>query len=217
MLATCSTKLGDDAGYTYAQDKFLTYYPSKDLWADAIRRVESKPGFPDRLRLDVLRLRRATGTFEGANAYMAMAQLAISMLLTSFIIWPCPGSWPMKKTLRAKQSSKGRTSSTCAGSPAAITVSVPAVAPGTPPIGHCFDAGLISCTNSVHANLSGKLAGIAAALPGVSSCDTTMPDGTSGADGYGEAVWASLTDGTRQLTARTIEHDSALRTCMEDS
>jgi len=81
MLATCSTKLGDDAGYTYAQDKFLTYYPSKELWADAIRRVESKPGFPDRLRLDVLRLRRATGTFEGTNAYSAMTQLAMTAAL----------------------------------------------------------------------------------------------------------------------------------------
>jgi len=81
MLATCSTKLGDDAGYTYAQDKVLTYYPSKELWADAIRRVESKPGFPDRLRLDVLRLRRATGTFEGTNAYSAMAQLAMTAAL----------------------------------------------------------------------------------------------------------------------------------------
>ena len=77
MLATCSTKLGDDAGYTYAQDKFLTYYPSKELWADAIRRVESKPGFSDRLRLDVLRLRRATNTFEGSTAYVAMTQLAM--------------------------------------------------------------------------------------------------------------------------------------------
>jgi len=81
MLATCSTKLGDDAGYTYAQDKVLTYYPSKELWADAIRRVESKPGFPDRLRLDVLRLRRATGTFEGTNAYSAMTQLAMTAAL----------------------------------------------------------------------------------------------------------------------------------------
>jgi hypothetical protein len=81
MLATCSTKLGDDAGYTYAQDKFLLYYPSKELWADAIRRVESKPGFSDRLRLDVLRLRRATGTFEGTPAYSAMTQLAMTAAL----------------------------------------------------------------------------------------------------------------------------------------
>jgi len=81
MLATCSSKLGDDAGYTYAQDKFLTYYPSKELWADAIRRLESKPAFSDRLRLDVLRLRRATGTFEGTAAYSAMTQLAMQAAL----------------------------------------------------------------------------------------------------------------------------------------
>jgi tetratricopeptide (TPR) repeat protein len=57
------------AGYGYALDKILAYYPAKELWVDAIRRVETKPGFSDRLRLDVLRLRRATGTFEGAPAY----------------------------------------------------------------------------------------------------------------------------------------------------
>ncbi len=81
MLATCSTKLGDDAGYVYALDKFLAYYPTKDTWADAIRRVESKPGFSDRLRLDVLRLRHATGTFSGTTAYAAMTQLAMAAAL----------------------------------------------------------------------------------------------------------------------------------------
>ena len=77
MLAACYTKLNDAAGYSYALDKFLLYYPAKEYWADAIRRLESKPGFSDRLRLDVLRLRRATGTFEGTPAYAAMTQLAM--------------------------------------------------------------------------------------------------------------------------------------------
>ena len=81
MLATCYTKLNDPAGYSYALDKILAYYPTKDLWADAIRRVESKPGFSDRLRLDVLRLRRATGTFDGTPAYAAMTQLSMQAAL----------------------------------------------------------------------------------------------------------------------------------------
>lgn len=81
MLATCYTKLNDNAGYAYALDKLLAYYPTKELWADAIRRVESRPGFSDRLRLDVLRLRRATGTFSGTPAYAAMTQLAMAAAL----------------------------------------------------------------------------------------------------------------------------------------
>jgi tetratricopeptide (TPR) repeat protein len=81
MLATCYAKLGDNAGYAYALDKLLAHYPTKELWADAIHRVETRPGFSDRLRLDVLRLRRATGTFSGTPAYAAMTHLAMTAAL----------------------------------------------------------------------------------------------------------------------------------------
>ena len=81
MLASCYTKLNDDAGYAYALNQFLTHYPTKEYWADAIRRVEGKPGFSERLLLDVLRLRRATGTLSGTPAYSTMAQLAMKAAL----------------------------------------------------------------------------------------------------------------------------------------
>ena len=81
MLANCYTKLGDDAGYAYALDQIVTYYPTKEHWGEVIRRVESKPGFSDRLLLDVLRLRRATGTLSGTPAYATMAQLAMKAAL----------------------------------------------------------------------------------------------------------------------------------------
>src|SRR5262249_43169972 len=53
------------------------YYPKKEYWADAIRRVQGKPGFPDSLQLDVLRLQEATGGLAEAAQYTAMAQLAL--------------------------------------------------------------------------------------------------------------------------------------------
>ena len=77
-LASCYVKLKDDAGYVSALEKLLAYYPSKDYWADAIRRVEARPGFSDRLRLDALRLRHATGTLNGTAQYTAMMQLALN-------------------------------------------------------------------------------------------------------------------------------------------
>ncbi len=77
ILASCYAKLNDDAGYTFALEKLLAYYPKKEYWADAIRRVESKPAFPESLALDVLRLREATGNLTGAQQHMAMAQLAL--------------------------------------------------------------------------------------------------------------------------------------------
>jgi tetratricopeptide (TPR) repeat protein len=78
MLASCYTKQGDDAGFAYTLDKFLAYYPTQEYWAEAIRRVERKPGFSERNTLDVLRLQRATGTFGGTDAYVAMTQRSMT-------------------------------------------------------------------------------------------------------------------------------------------
>jgi len=77
LLASCYVKLNDGAGYVLVLDKLLTYYPNREYWAEAIRRVESRPGFPEALRLDALRLQEATGTLASAAQYMAMAQLAL--------------------------------------------------------------------------------------------------------------------------------------------
>ncbi len=55
----------------------MAYYPKREYWADLLRRIESKPGFSNRLTLDVLRLRLATKTLDSANDYSEMAQLAL--------------------------------------------------------------------------------------------------------------------------------------------
>ena len=81
LLANCYTKLGDNAGYVYALEALLTFYPKKEYWADAIRRVEAKPGFADRLALDALRLRQATGVLSAGADYAAMAELALAAAL----------------------------------------------------------------------------------------------------------------------------------------
>jgi hypothetical protein len=81
LLANCYTKLGDNAGYVYALEALLTFYPKKEYWADAIRRVEAKPGFADRLVLDALRLRQATGVLSAGADYAAMAELALAAAL----------------------------------------------------------------------------------------------------------------------------------------
>lgn len=77
LLASSYVKLNDNAGYVAALEKLLAHYPKKEYWADAIRRVETKPGFAEALLLDVLRLQAATGSLSTAAQYMAMAQLAL--------------------------------------------------------------------------------------------------------------------------------------------
>ena len=78
LLANSYTKLGDNAGYVYALEALLAFYPKKEYWADAIRRVETKPGFADRLALDALRLRQATGVLGAGADYSVMVELALA-------------------------------------------------------------------------------------------------------------------------------------------
>ena len=83
LLANCYLKQKDNAGYATALEKLVTYYPKKDYWLDLINRIQRKPGYSERLSLDVYRLRLATGNLTAANDYMEMAQLAIASGLSA--------------------------------------------------------------------------------------------------------------------------------------
>ena len=78
MLANCYLKQKDNAGYASALEKLVTYYPKKDYWVDLINRIQRKPGYADRLALDVYRLKLATGNLTTSNDYLEMAQLALA-------------------------------------------------------------------------------------------------------------------------------------------
>ena len=77
MLAASYAKLGDDAGYLDTLQKLLIHHPKKEYWVDALARVQNKPGFSDRLELDMYRLRMAAGTLDSADQYVEMAQMAL--------------------------------------------------------------------------------------------------------------------------------------------
>jgi len=77
ILARCYLAQKDNAGYVAAIEKLVIYYPKASYWTDLLARVQKKPGFSDRLGLDVYRLRLATGNLKDANDYMEMAQLAV--------------------------------------------------------------------------------------------------------------------------------------------
>jgi hypothetical protein len=78
-LAASHAKLGDDAGYLSTLEKLLVHHPKPEYWTDALDRVQRKPDFSDRLRLDLYRLRLATSTLEDADQYVEMAQLALEV------------------------------------------------------------------------------------------------------------------------------------------
>ena len=77
FLASCYLKMNDNSGYVQALEKLVAYHPKKSYWADLISRMQRKPGFSDRLELDVLRLQLATGNLSKPADFMEMAQLAL--------------------------------------------------------------------------------------------------------------------------------------------
>jgi len=83
MLAASYAKLGDEKGYLNTLEKLLVSRPKKEYWADILARLPNKPGFSERLTLDVYRLKLATGTLDEPDQYMEMAQLALQASLPS--------------------------------------------------------------------------------------------------------------------------------------
>jgi hypothetical protein len=77
LLAASQLKLGDETGYANTLEKLLVHHPKKEYWADRLSRIQSKPGFADRLVLDVYRLQLATETLDEPAQYVEMAQLAL--------------------------------------------------------------------------------------------------------------------------------------------
>ena len=77
ILANCYLRQKDTAGYVNAIEKLVIYYPKKEYWTDLLSRVQKKPGFSDRLGVNVYRLRLATGNLSSTNDYLEMAQLAL--------------------------------------------------------------------------------------------------------------------------------------------
>lgn len=77
LLASSYQKLGDDAGYAATLERLLVHHPKKTYWVDLLARVEDKPGFSQRLGLDVYRLLQATDNLSETTQYVEMAQLAL--------------------------------------------------------------------------------------------------------------------------------------------
>ena len=77
LLANSYLRQKNTSGYIATIEKLLNYHPKKSLWADVISRLQRKPGFSDRLALDVYRMQLATGNLTATNDFMEMSQLAL--------------------------------------------------------------------------------------------------------------------------------------------
>jgi tetratricopeptide (TPR) repeat protein len=77
LLANVASRSTDKAAYVAAMEKLVSHYPKRDYWADLLNRLQGRPGFSDRLSLDLYRLKLALGLVKTKADYMEMAQLAL--------------------------------------------------------------------------------------------------------------------------------------------
>jgi hypothetical protein len=77
LLANAYLQQRDNAGYARAMEKLVTYHPKRDYWLNLVHGIATRPGFSERLVLDVARLKIETGTMRTANEYLEAAQLSL--------------------------------------------------------------------------------------------------------------------------------------------
>jgi len=77
LLANIQLKKGDKAGYVSSIEKLAASYPKMSYWTDLLNRVTTKPGYSNRLTVDVYRLKMANNLLKKPSEYVEMAQLLI--------------------------------------------------------------------------------------------------------------------------------------------
>ncbi|MGZ8340884.1 MAG: tetratricopeptide repeat protein [Telluria sp.] len=77
MLSSIQNKSGDKAGYINTVEKLAAHYPKESYWLILLNRISGKPGFSQRLSVDVLRLRMHHNMLKKPADYMELSQLVL--------------------------------------------------------------------------------------------------------------------------------------------
>ncbi|MDP1693597.1 MAG: hypothetical protein Q8L49_16900 [Burkholderiaceae bacterium] len=76
-MADAARRLGNNGAYSHALNSLVLNYAKKDYWNAHLASLQRKPGFADRLGLDVMRLKLANGLITKTDDFMEMTQLAL--------------------------------------------------------------------------------------------------------------------------------------------
>ena len=76
-LADAARRTNSAGVYSATLEKLVLYYAKKDYWSAHLASIQRKPGFSDRLGLDVQRLKLANGLITKPDEFMELAQLAL--------------------------------------------------------------------------------------------------------------------------------------------
>ncbi|MFL6706581.1 MAG: tetratricopeptide repeat protein [Massilia sp.] len=77
LLANIQLKKGDKEGYVNTIEKLAASYPKVSYWTDLLNRVVTKPGYSNRLSVDVYRLKLANNLLKKPSEFVEMAQLVL--------------------------------------------------------------------------------------------------------------------------------------------
>ena len=77
LLANSCSQIKDAACYGKAMEMLVAHYPKRDYWLSVIYSIATRPGFSERLALDVARIKIETGTMRSADEFLDAAQLAL--------------------------------------------------------------------------------------------------------------------------------------------
>jgi hypothetical protein len=77
LLANAYLQSKDNGGYGRTIEKLVAHYPKRDYWQNAVYNVVTRPGFNERLQIDVARLKLDLGLLQKADEYLEFAQLSL--------------------------------------------------------------------------------------------------------------------------------------------
>jgi hypothetical protein len=77
LLANSCAQIKDAACYGKAMEMLVAHYPKRDYWLSVIYGIATRPGFSERLALDLARIKIETGTMRSADEFLDAAQLAL--------------------------------------------------------------------------------------------------------------------------------------------
>ena len=77
FYANAALKQKDMAGYSSALEKMVSYYNKKEYWVNLLNNIERKPGYSERLKLDLYRLKIALGQVTKTSDFMDSSLMAI--------------------------------------------------------------------------------------------------------------------------------------------
>jgi hypothetical protein len=77
LLANIYSQQKDTAGYAKAMEKLVAYYPKREYWQSVLYGITARPGYSDRLAIEVARLKLETGTMRTVEEYVEAAQLSL--------------------------------------------------------------------------------------------------------------------------------------------